>query len=356
MFKSVLHLDRLAITSAIAIGAAVALSSVGIVNAAHVRRANSVTYDCSSGTACVEGDSTGYKTAGIEGVGKDGIGVSGITSSTDGKAAIKGLAFGNGGSPTAGVEGESYNGYGVLGESELDEYPGVLGINLDSSSKESVGVLGFSQKGWGVWGNTDSYIGVVGTTSGPEVSAGVYGSAEKGSGVVGSSEGSAAVTAEAKGASTDIFVGYDGSNECIIDAEADLSCTGSIQGSSLRLRHRNGSGDHVLTYAAESTTATIEDVGTARMVGGIANVQIDPAFISVMDHRWYYVFLTPLGDTRGLYVSMKTASAFQVRETEHGRSNLEFDYRIVARPSDATNDRLPIAPIMKRPVVIQPAR
>ena len=57
------------------------------------------------------------------------------------------------------------------------------------------------------------------------------------------------------------------------------------------------------------------------MDDGVANVTINPAFASVMDRKWYYVFLTPLGDTRGLYVSMKTASAFQVRETEHGRSS-----------------------------------
>jgi hypothetical protein len=85
------------------------------------------------------------------------------------------------------------------------------------------------------------------------------------------------------------------------------------------------------------------------MARGVANVTIDPAFASVMDHKWYYVFLTPLGDTRGLYVSEKTATAFQVRESEGGRSRLEFDYRIVAHPLDAKNDRLPLAPAMRMP-------
>jgi hypothetical protein len=66
-----------------------------------------------------------------------------------------------------------------------------------------------------------------------------------------------------------------------------------------------------------------------------------------MDRKWYYVFLTPLGDTRGLYVSIKTPTAFQVREVEHGRSSLEFDYRIVAHPLDADNDRLPPVPPMR---------
>ena len=112
----------------------------------------------------------------------------------------------------------------------------------------------------------------------------------------------------------------------------------------MSVRHRTSEGRQVLAYAAEFASDTIEDVGTARTSGGVANVQIDPTFASIMDRKWYYVFLTPLGDTRGLYVSLKTASGFQVRENERGRSNVEFDYRIVAHPLDATHDRLPEAP------------
>jgi hypothetical protein len=148
-----------------------------------------------------------------------------------------------------------------------------------------------------------------------------------------------------------VFEAYDveTTDSCIIDASADLFCSGVIMGGgALQVRHHSN-GQHVLTYASESATAAIEDVGTARMSAGIANVQIDPAFASVMDHKWYYVFLTPLGETRGLYVSTKTPSAFQARENEGGRSRVEFNYRIVAHPLDAKNDRLPLAPAMRRP-------
>ena len=46
---------------------------------------------------------------------------------------------------------------------------------------------------------------------------------------------------------------------------------------------------------------------------------------------------------------MKTTSGFQVRENEHGRSNVEFDYRIVAHPFDAKYERLPDSPVMPKP-------
>jgi hypothetical protein len=63
----------------------------------------------------------------------------------------------------------------------------------------------------------------------------------------------------------------------------------------------------------------------------------------------YYVSLTPLGDTRGLYVNAKSPAGFAVRETQGGRSGIAFDYRIVAHPSDANTDRLSPAPEMRTP-------
>jgi hypothetical protein len=114
----------------------------------------------------------------------------------------------------------------------------------------------------------------------------------------------------------------------------------------VRRTHVNALRQHVLTYAAESASATLDDVGTARMIGGVANVPIDAALAAAIDRSGYHVFLTPLGDSRGLYVSMKTPAGFQVREAQSGRSSLSFDYRIVAHPLDAKADRLPVVPAM----------
>lgn len=182
----------------------------------------------------------------------------------------------------------------------------------------------------------DSYLG-----------AAVIGLGRSNAGVIAQSNGSyedqAALEAQGTTSATNLFLATNSatSGQCYIDAFADLNCTGTVVGSALEGVHRNSGGQRVVTYASESATATVEDVGTAQMSGGIANVRIDPAFASVMNHKWYYVFLTPLGDTRGLYVSMKTPSGFQVRETERGRDSLQFDYRIVANPLDAKGGRLP---------------
>jgi hypothetical protein len=298
----------------VAAGAAIGIFSFGVVQAARLTPDNLVER-CNTGTACIQGNASGPRVWGVYGLASTADGVRGVSSAetTDGAgvAGINNKVTGH----SRGVYGFAGNGPGVVGASTRNGEAGIIGANFKG------------QKG----------VGVLAEAAGPS--------------------GGVAIDARADAGDTDIFVGSNRSNQaiCVMDARANLSCTGSIEGSSaFRVTHRNGNGQRVVSYGAESSTATIEDVGTARLVRGIANVQIDPSFSAVMDRKWYYVFLTPLGDTRGLYVSVKTATGFQVREAEGGRSNLSFDYRIVAHPLDAPNDRLPISPSRLRPQAVDP--
>ncbi len=91
-------------------------------------------------------------------------------------------------------------------------------------------------------------------------------------------------------------------------------------------------GRSVLLYANESPEYWYEDFGTVRLRNGRALVKIDPTFAATTNTGvGYKVFLTPNGNTRGLYVIRKTATTFEVRESNGGRSNISFDYRIVAK-------------------------
>ena len=81
----------------------------------------------------------------------------------------------------------------------------------------------------------------------------------------------------------------------------------------------------------ESPQHWFEDFGAGQLENGIASVALDSTFAeTVSGSSDYHVFLTPEGDCRGLYVSRKTASGFEVRELGGGRSTVAFDYRIVA--------------------------
>jgi hypothetical protein len=87
-----------------------------------------------------------------------------------------------------------------------------------------------------------------------------------------------------------------------------------------------------LLYAMESPEVWFEDFGTAQLVNGQFTVNIEPLFLQTINTEVsYHVFVTPLGDCNGLYVTNKTASSFGVRELGGGTANIGFDYRIVAK-------------------------
>jgi hypothetical protein len=219
------------------------------------------------------------------------------------------------------------------------------GVYGTSSATGTTGVYGISSGGDGVFGKASN-------SNGPFAYSGVYGwMSGDGSGVSGESGDTTGFYAalygrgDSKQTSLLYLINEKTDGTCEVNNNASLSCTGSATFRSVRTQHVNGSGQRVLAYGSESTSATIEDFGTARMHGGVATVYFERDFASTIDSGSpYYVFLTPLGDTRGLYVSIKTTAGFQVRETEGGRSRIDFDYRIVAHPRDAKNDRLPLAP------------
>ena len=337
----------------IAAGAVLGLSSLTVVHAeqdAH-KKGNKV-FTCAVGTACIEGNSTGdNNTYGVFGNGANGDGVHGITAATGANSGVAGIATTSSGS-ARGVYGRAISGNGVYGTSTNNA--GVYG-----TSTSNVGIFGTSASSDAIYGTISNTNGAavhgVSTAHGSDEGIAVLGVAAQGTAILAdaSSTGEHNPVLQAFGENQGSFL-FQASNlakyaTCEIDPSANLTCTGTIQGETVLLRQRSSQGHHVLAYTPRAAIATIEDFGTARLADGVTNVQIPTDFASVMDHGWYYVFLTPDGDTRGLYVNMRTPTSFQVRENEHGRSNVAFDYRIVAHPLGASSQRLPNAPRLPHP-------
>jgi len=354
--------NRVFLVGLIAVGFAVAISSFGVVRAEHAKPNSSVSYSCNTGSACVEGSSTGTGTWGVYGVGSKDDGVRGVTTTSSGGNGVTGMATGSSTSGS-GVYGKALHGDGVYGSSSGQNQSGVYGQNTSTygfgiygSSPNAYGVYGTGYWGvygkglYGVYGASSSSYGVFGEGPGD---VGVYGTGLYGVSAESRAAGYDALLATADYTSTAIFYGHNTANSsfCNIDQDANLTCTGKISGSSrVEVQHTTSENRHVLAYASESATPTIEDLGAARMRDGVANVEIPSDFASVIDRsNAYYVFLTPMGDTRGLYVSTQNAGGFQVRENMRGRSNVEFQYRVIAVPRDAKNVRLPSAPAIKPP-------
>jgi hypothetical protein len=333
---------------------------------------------------------------GVLGISNMGTGVTGISESTDpnGGSGVVGLDLSANNPMSVGVygysgadagvfgDGHTATGIGVFGHAAdggdgvfgLGQTANAIGVFGDATDASGVGVFGVASAtsgegvsgsapngGFGVVGNSTGGIGVSGIS---DVAAGVGGLSTSGFGVVGQSHSSGGVLAESGSSSIEalritangggaLIRASNASKEVMsLDNAGNLIVVGSVtQFGTPNLVTRNGLGGRTVMYSAKQSVATVEDVGEGQLAGGQALVRIDPAFAATMDPtRPYLVFITPQGDSNGLYVTGKTPGGFIVRE-HNGRSNIAFDYRIVAKPFGSTDARLPAwtAPIRSAP-------
>ncbi len=118
-----------------------------------------------------------------------------------------------------------------------------------------------------------------------------------------------------------------GGHYCEIDGSGDINCTGSKNA----VVPVDGGTRIVAMSAIESPVNWFEDAGSARLVNGVAVVELDATFIQTVNTTMdYKVFPVPNGDCKGLYVTNRTATSFEVRELGGGTSAVDFDYRIMA--------------------------
>ncbi len=181
----------------------------------------------------------------------------------------------------------------------------VDGIN--NTDVEGVQAYAFGTNAIGVYGEADS-----------SNNAGLEGYSQTGTGVIGVAGSSGALAAH--------FAGTSG-GFCNIDFAGNFGCTGSK--SAVVPLH---DGRQVALYSVEAPENWFEDFGSSQMKAGAATVLLDPQFAETVNARVdYHVFVTPNGECNGLYVTAKTSNSFEVRELNGGRSNVAFDYRIIAR-------------------------
>jgi hypothetical protein len=250
------------------------------------------------------------------GTGLSGGGTSGTVTLNNtgllGLTAGTGIASSGGQTPTLGVDSTQ-----VPFLTTANNFSSTQAVNSDTGT----GFQGESGSGYGVYGSSNSNYGVVGLT-------------DSGNGVYGQ------VTAASQGG----VIGrtLDSSGNWAIYAFGNIGASGT---KSSVVTVDNGRRQ-VALYAVESPGVWFEDYGSGQLVSGVATVNIDPAYAQTVNTGVeYHVFLTPDGDCEGLYVTARTATAFEVRELRHGKSNVAFDYRIIAlrrgyetkRLADVTN-------------------
>jgi hypothetical protein len=272
------------------------------------------------------------------------VGVEGHASGSGPGVGVRGLSGGErsigveGGCTAGGtgVRGRSSTGTGVLGET-------TAGIGVNGLSTTSIGVRGRSIRGSGVFGTCDSNIGVSGDGNwgvvGDGVSIGVVGDGRS-VGVWG--HGSSANPNSVGVIGTGQAVGVWGISESGLAGRFDgnvlitgtLEVTGGIMSAAAAVPD----GSRRRLYSLESPESWFEDFGTRKLVKGRAEVTIDRTFAAVVRGD-FHIFLTPYGDSNGLYVARRSRRGFLVREQGGGTKSLVFSYRVVARRKDIAGTR-----------------
>ena len=304
----------------------------------------------------------------------------------------------------AGVFGESNHGSsGVIGvvaqlvQGRTDQGSGVVGLSMDSIGSElsyrplpqatgkGIGVFGASGSGPGVRGESATGIGVFGFgTGGGSVGVegntafgagtGVHGHTSTGvAGVHGTSDGSAPAGRfegqnfgvvgmgsaagvgvagnTAFGAGTGVH-GHTSTGVGVLGTSDRSGLAGHFRGNvtiegALRViggaknavvAHPDGSYKQL--YCMESPESWFEDFGESQLVDGQAEVRLDPNFAALVEVNGYHVFLSPYGESNGMFVAKRQATGFRVCEQRGGTGSASFGYRVVAKRKDIVVDRL----------------
>jgi hypothetical protein len=243
---------------------------------------------------------------------------------SNGGQAVLAFAAGDSGFLPAvfGIEqGSTQRTVGVEGVTESPVGFGVYGQNISQSGVGSNCSTNFIACQAGVWGDG-------GTTS---FNSGVLGTVDDGFAgfFVNNSSGPASLVAWNEGSTGDPFFAGNLANgtSCFVDSSGNINCTGSKNA----VVPIDGGARTVALSAIESPMNWFEDFGSAQLVNGVAVVPLDPEFIQTVNSELdYKVFPVPNGDCKGLYITHKTATSFEVRELGGGTSSVAFDYRITA--------------------------
>lgn len=271
---------------------------------------------------------------GAQGQATTGDGVRGFSNTGDGVYG-QGTTTGNGvvgfaGTTGDGVYGDSDSGNGILGIS-------VSGAGMLGTSTDGEGSLSFSTTANGALGFSGPQTGT--GSVGASNSAGAYTTLTSGSGLSGNGY-TVGVFGFASDLTSDAWGGYFDNNGTAFSYVAGwLGFTRyKILGTGTVSTIVTGIDNQKLIMAApESPEILFQDYGIGQLVNGAARINLDPNLVKnirVDAEHPMKVFIQLEGDCNGVYVTNKSANGFDVKELQHGNSNVSFSWSITATRAD----------------------
>lgn len=101
-------------------------------------------------------------------------------------------------------------------------------------------------------------------------------------------------------------------------------------------------GTRANMFCPEAPEILFQDYGTGQLSNGKAHIELDPILtknIYVDDEYPMKVFIQLEGDCKGVYVTNKSTTGFDVIELQSGNSNVPFSWTIVANRSDSKDNQ-----------------
>jgi hypothetical protein len=294
-----------------------------------------VTTRCRAKIPCMNVSNRGAGT-GLIATSAAGVGIGGVTNNKStkdsyGTNGVEGVdAATDGGQQNIGVLGVSVTSNGVEGVTNNPSLTSPFGraavFGIDGSTDGG-------SRNWGTAGYSKNGTGILGLSfAAPQASGGQFASALL---AVCGNGGSSIEGADGPLPSANLFL--------LADCSGNLTLEGTVTtGTPPLVVTKRTVGPAVGAYVPRETEPTIEDFGEARLASGRADVALGRDFATtIAQDASYLVFITPEGDSHGLYVTEKTSRGFAVRESQGGRSTMAFSYRVVSRPLGALQARLP---------------
>jgi len=291
---------------------------------------------CSSASACAGWQNNGSGPA-ASAVGTKGVG---LTASSTSNKAVNGVSKASGIGAVYG-ENDSGSGYGVHGVTKGGSAGAAVygqggageGVYATSTGRAALVAVGSSQDGVDGLTSGSSSGGSAGVfahdTSTNARNYGVEGLSDNGVGVLArSAAGTEALRVNSGTTETGNPVfdvnSSDGTTVAYIDDIGNMFITG-------QLSQNEACTGRCITYTPHVVRPTIEDTGDAALAAGRAYIPLpDSLTAAVRQDGNYRVFVTPEGESNGLYVTRKSARGFAVIENHAGRSDVAFSWRVVA--------------------------
>lgn len=229
----------------------------------------------------------------------------------------------------------------------LGTYPnptveGIQGIQVSATNPLSGQVLKFNNGQWTPGVDADSYTpwteagndlsytaGQVGIGTSSPVSALSVG----GNATVVNSSGNIRVEAGINGSDEGFLNVYDSNNQALVGMFINASGQGDIFAGTknFRVDHPEERDKDIWYASLEGPEAGAYVRGTATLVKGKVTVELPDHFRLIAANEGMTVMLTPLSaESKGLAVTQKDVTQFEVRELLKGKGNYSFDWEVKA--------------------------